>query len=108
MIYSPTGGLGILCILTNYLRNKTLYKYNVQENDFFINCHDYNPTLNLCCNYLCYGCNYPCSLFQLLVSIEYWKQEDLLNITTTTTDDDDNNNNDKKNNIIDWKVLPNR
>jgi len=91
MIYSPTGGFGILCIVSNYLRSQALSKYNVQEVDFFDGCRDYSPTLSICCNYICYGFHYPCSLFQLVVSIEYWKQEDLLNVATGCDDDDDNN-----------------
>ena len=67
--------MGLLVIISNYLRGITLVKYNVEEN----NCCDCgeNECMNSFCNNLYYGCHYPCSLFQILVSIQYWDQEDL-------------------------------
>lgn len=74
-IYSPSGGMGVFCLVTNYLRNKTMQKYGVEDNDL---CNCSSPCLNSVCNYCCYGFFYPCSLFQMFVSIEYWDQEDTL------------------------------
>lgn len=74
-IYSPTGGLGAFCLVTNYLRQKTITKYGVEDSDV---CNCSNPFMNSVCNYCCYGLNYPCALFQMMVSIEYWDQEDTL------------------------------
>jgi hypothetical protein len=74
-IYSPTGGLGAFCLVTNYLRRRTMEKYGVEEQDV-CNCSD--PSANACCNFCCYGFNYPCSLFQMAVSIEYWEAEENL------------------------------
>ncbi len=79
-IYSPTGGLGAFCVVTNYLRQKTMEKYNVEDHDL-CNCSD--PNVNCLCNYCCYGCHYPCSLFQMTVSIEYWEEEDQLPLGDT-------------------------
>ena len=70
-IYSPTGGLGAFCVVTNYLRQKTMEKYNVEDHDL-CNCSD--PNVNCLCNYCCYGCHYPCSLFQMT---EYWEEDQL-------------------------------
>ena len=36
------------------------------------NCSD--PNVNCLCNYCCYGCHYPCSLFQMT---EYWEEDQL-------------------------------
>lgn len=74
-VYTPTGGMGAFCLVTNYLRQKTIEKYGV-EDDNVCNCS--NSTLNTVCNFCCYGFNYPCALFQMAVSIEYWDAEDNL------------------------------
>lgn len=80
-VYSPTGGLGAFCVATNYLRQRTIEKYGVEEQDF---CNYSNPHLNSCCNYCCYGFHYPCSLFQMVVSIEYWDAEENLPLGDST------------------------
>jgi hypothetical protein len=74
-IYSPTGGLGAFCCVTNYLRYKTMEKYGVEESNV---CNCSSPGMNTMCNFCCYGFHYPCALFQMLVSIEYWEQEETL------------------------------
>ena len=74
-VYTPTGGVGAFCVVTNYLRQKTMIKYGVEDDDV---CNCSNPGMNSLCNYCCHGLNYPCSLFQMAVSIEYWEEEDNL------------------------------
>lgn len=69
-VYHPIAGFGIFCVLSNYLREATIAKYNVEEEQCCC-C----GSMNYCINYLHFGCNYPCSLFQVLVSIEHWEAE---------------------------------
>jgi len=73
--YSPTGGLGLMCLITNYLRSRTIEKYGVEETDV---CACSVPAMNTLCNFCCYGFHYPCTLFQMNMAIEYWEREDSL------------------------------
>lgn len=72
-------------IISNYLRGITLIKYNVEET----NCYDFkSKCMNTLCNNMYYGCHYPCSLYQIYVSIEYWDQEEIyLPINNKTSED---------------------
>jgi hypothetical protein len=74
-IYSPTGGFCCFCFVTNYLRQKAIAKYGVEEQNA---CPGSSKAGNTICNFCWYGFNYPCTLFQIAMSIEYWDQEDAL------------------------------
>lgn len=69
-IYSPLGGLICFGLIANYLRMTVVAKYNVEEHNFFC-CGALNPCLNFVHN----ACNYPCSLFQMKVSMDQWDEE---------------------------------
>ena len=71
-IYTPSGGFGIYCCLTTYLREEVIEKYNAEETSI---CSCPGP-LNPICNTIALGINYPCSLFQLLVAMKHWDDED--------------------------------
>eukprot|EP01040_Poterioochromonas_malhamensis_P010527 gene10527-11463_t len=66
----PVLGAGIYCCLANFYRCRIVEQYNVEEEQ-------------LCCcgrmnwffNYLLFGINYPCSLFQMNMSVERWEEE---------------------------------
>jgi hypothetical protein len=62
-IYSPTGGLGVYCCLSNYLHCKAIEKYKIQDEPL---------TSNPCGNCLWIGLNYPCSIFQVFSSQQYF------------------------------------
>lgn len=70
--YHPIGGLVCFGVISNKLRHETAKKYNAESDD--INCCA-DPQLNCCFNYVHNACNYPCSLFQVLVSMDEWDQQ---------------------------------
>lgn len=53
-IYHPIAGFGIFCCLSNYLREKVVQKYNVEEEQCCC-CGSWNYPINYCH----FGCNYP-------------------------------------------------
>lgn len=70
-IYHPMGAVCIMGLLSNCLRKQVIATYNVSEQNA---CDD---GYTCCCSHdLCnefhYGCNYPCSLFQMLNSMREW------------------------------------
>ncbi|RYG63116.1 hypothetical protein EON64_16580 [archaeon] len=68
-VYHPAAGMGVFCCLTSYLRHQILDKYNVEEEQA-CPCNSWNtPWMNFCH----FGCNYPCSLFQMYMSLEDWQ-----------------------------------
>ena len=70
-VYSPMGGMCAFCVLSNHLRAKVVNEYNVEEEQCCC-CGSCNSTIN----YFHFGCNYPCSLFQVAMSLEHWEYED--------------------------------
>lgn len=69
-VYHPIAGMGVFCCISNYLREQIVEKYNVEEEQCCC-CGSWNYYINYCH----FGCNYPCSLFQVLVSVEEWEEE---------------------------------
>lgn len=69
-VYSPMGGMAVFCCLSNHLRSKVVEEYNVEEEQCCC-CGSCNPWINFCH----FGCNYPCSLFQVAISLEHWEYE---------------------------------
>eukprot|EP01040_Poterioochromonas_malhamensis_P010529 gene10529-11465_t len=67
----PVLGGGIYCCLANYLRCRIVEQYNVEEEQLCC-CGG----MNYYCDYLLFGINYPCSLFQLNMSVERWEEEE--------------------------------
>ncbi len=65
--YHPIGGMAGFCCLSNYLRSAVVRVYNVEEEKTFC-CGPCNPWLDYCH----FGCNYPCSLFQMQMGMEEW------------------------------------
>eukprot|EP01040_Poterioochromonas_malhamensis_P010528 gene10528-11464_t len=69
-VYHPIAGFGIFCCLSNYLRDRVVERYNVEEEQVCC-CGG----LNYYINFLHFGCNYPCSLFQVNMAVERWEEE---------------------------------
>lgn len=67
-MYHPIAGMAGFCCLSNYLRTAVLRKYNVEEERTFCCGEGCNPWLDYCH----FGCNYPCSLFQMQVAMDEW------------------------------------
>lgn len=70
-IYTPASGFGVFCCISSYMRQRTIQQYNVEEEP--ICC--IGTALNPVCDFVFYGVNYPCSLFQVLMSVEQWESE---------------------------------
>lgn len=58
--------------LSMYLRLRVRKKYNVEEDRPLCCCGKYNYI----CEPLNYACNYPCSLYQMFISIKEWEEAD--------------------------------
>lgn len=69
--YHPIAGMAGFCCISNYLRSSVVREYNVEEEKTFC-CGE---TCNSYLDYCHFGCNYPCSFFQMYVSMEQWDQE---------------------------------
>lgn len=69
--YEPVGGLIFFVAFTYCLRHWVMRKYNVEEEKVCpcISCR--TPFLE----FLYYGLSYPCSLFQMYVSLKEWDDE---------------------------------
>lgn len=67
---SPLGGLSMFVCLSCYLRQKVVEKYNVEETE---TC--FCGPCNSCCLPLHIHCNYPCSFYQMLMSIRKWEEK---------------------------------
>lgn len=65
--------MGMVCfgIISNIMRREVVSKYGVVEEDV---CCMKTPC-NYPANQLHFGCNYPCSLFQMDMAIEHWQKE---------------------------------
>eukprot|EP01031_Cornospumella_fuschlensis_P028260 gene28260-34126_t len=63
-IYTPSGGAGIYCCLTNYLRRRTMEEFNIEEESVLCA----GPSSPPCVNFVVHGICYPCSVFQLYVA----------------------------------------
>ena len=68
--YSPIGGMICFGFIANYLRQQVIARYNVEDDNYFC-CGCLDPFLNFVHN----ACNYPCSLFQMKVSMDEWDEE---------------------------------
>lgn len=71
-IYSPLGGLGAFFCLSMWLRSKVVSEYDVEEETCFTCCGPCGPFVDK----VFFGCNYPCSLFQVLVAVDHWEKEE--------------------------------
>jgi hypothetical protein len=58
-------------LVSNYIRGRVVSKYNVEEEEVCCCSTPCNP----CLNFLHFGCNYPCSLFQMEYSVSVWEEE---------------------------------
>eukprot|EP01039_Chlorochromonas_danica_P009180 gene9180-10137_t len=64
--------MGAFCIISHFLRLKVIHDYDVQE-EKACPCDNWNsPWMD----FFQFGGNYPCSLFQVLVSLEEWQQQE--------------------------------
>lgn len=70
-VYHPAAGMGLFCLITNFLRYKIIQKYNVEE-EKACPCDSWNTPLMEFCHF---GCNYPCALFQMYVSLDEWQKD---------------------------------
>jgi len=70
-VYHPIGAMGAFCVISNNIRHEVVTQYNVEEEQ----CCCCGPTLNSYINYCHFGCNYPCSLFQVLVALDEWEND---------------------------------
>lgn len=73
-VYHPISGMTAFCCISNHLRRKAIEKYHVKPDEECTCCCGRG-----CCsswvNYCHFGCNYPCSLFQVMVSVDKWDNE---------------------------------
>ena len=65
--YHPIASMAGFCCLSNHIRAQVIQQYDVEEEKNFC-CGPCNPWLDYCH----FGCNYPCSFFQMEMSIEEW------------------------------------
>lgn len=70
-MYHPVGGMGAFCLLSSHLRSKLVLKYNIEE-EKACPCESWNTPWITFCHF---GCNYPCSFFQMYVSVDEWRKE---------------------------------
>jgi len=68
--YNPMAGMVCFGALSNYIREQVKQKYSVEDDNYFC-CGAADPCLNFFHNAL----SYPCSLFQMGVSMERWERE---------------------------------
>lgn len=71
--FSPLGGLFFFTCASYHYRAAVIEKYNVEEEKCCNYCCCLNPMID--CLHL--NCNYPCSFFQLYVSIKEWEEDDI-------------------------------
>ena len=74
--YHPLLGMFCLGALSNFMRLQVVSKYNVIEED--ICCC--KTSCNFVVNQMHFGCNYPCSLFQMDMAMEQWQKEAKANL----------------------------
>jgi hypothetical protein len=67
-VYTPAGGAGIYCCLSNCLRKEVTQKYKITDEP---DCGKENH----CLNFIFYGLNYPCSFFQMISTIQYYERK---------------------------------
>eukprot|EP00981_Chlorochromonas_danica_P015499 scaffold12556_cov229-Ochromonas_danica.AAC.1 len=65
-VYTPAGGFGIYCCLTNYLRQRTIEEYNIEEESVCCAGPSAPPLINICFHGVCY----PCSIFQVYTALK--------------------------------------
>lgn len=70
-VYTPSGGFGIYCCLSNFLRAEVSRKYSLREENFST-----NPLINC----LIYGVCYPCSFFQMYSTIKHYESKNKYHI----------------------------
>jgi hypothetical protein len=70
-VYHPIAAMVAFCSISNTIRQEVIAQYNVEEEQ----CCCCGDTLNSYINYCHFGCNYPCSLFQVLVALDEWEHE---------------------------------
>ena len=87
--YLCFAGMGCFCLLSNYFRTKIKRLYKVQEEKTKL-CCCCGPYLTPSCEYLHFGCNYPCSFFQMFMSVEEWSKENLLSIESSASSTKEN------------------
>jgi len=71
--FSPLGGLFFFTCASYHYRKAVISKYNVEEEQ----CCNYCCCLNTYIDCVHLNCNYPCSFFQLYMSIKEWEEEDV-------------------------------
>ena len=64
------GGMSMFVCLSYWLREKVIRKYNVEETETCC-CGPFNPY----CEFFHIHCNFPCSFFQMYVSILEWERQ---------------------------------
>lgn len=73
-VYHPISAVAAFCVISNTIRQDVVSEYNVEEEQ----CCCLGDTLNSYINYCHFGCNYPCSLFQVLVALDEWENDQKL------------------------------
>ena len=73
--YHPVIGMCLMGVISNHYRDKVIAKYNVEENNVCWEEYECGCCTNACLNFMHYGCNYPCSFFQMYVSMVEWDLE---------------------------------
>jgi len=76
--YNPIIAFACFGILSNYLRSRIVTLYNIEDES--CNCGSCNPIVN----YTHFACSYPCSLFQVYVSVRQWELEKLKSVQVTS------------------------
>lgn len=70
-VYTPASGFGVFCCVSNYYRRKVAERYGVEDDK--VCCTD-NADLNPIGDFCYYGVHYPCSLFQVVMSMRHWDE----------------------------------
>jgi hypothetical protein len=62
----PLGGCVVFSLVSLFQRDEVISKYKIEEED--LGC-------GFCCNRLCISCHYPCSYYQMYVSVLEWNRD---------------------------------
>eukprot|EP01038_Epipyxis_sp_PR26KG_P015091 gene15091-20308_t len=78
--YMGLAGMAGFCCLSNWYRRDIIKEYHVKEEEVLLCCFC-GPPLTPWCDFIHIGCNYPCSFFQMYMSLEEWQQQSLYSAT---------------------------
>jgi hypothetical protein len=66
-VYTPSGGFGFFCCLSNCLRRQFIQKYQMAGDDVILPWY---------CDLCLHGVCYPCNFYQLLMTAKYYEEAD--------------------------------